>query len=138
MLPLLGRLMGKFMHETEEGEATMMQVMVLSHIRDHALTASELARKRHVTPQAASAIIQSLVERGWVVRVPDPNDRRQSRLQVTPDGAAHADATNAEIISYLAGYLGDLTPEQLSAAQAFLPAVYRILTEQAPEPVLEK
>ncbi len=138
LMPMFGRLMSKYIHESEEGEATLMQVMVLSSIRDKAITASELAKKRRVSPQAASTLVQNLVERGWIMRVPDPNDRRQSILQITPEGEAYSEIINAEIVNYLAGYLNELTPEQIAAAQAFLPAIYHILTEQASEPVFDK
>jgi len=94
------------------------------------MTTSELARKRHVSLQAASALVQGLVERGWVVRTPDANDRRQVLLQITPDGLEHAEVTRRQVADYLAGFLNTLTPEEMAAAQVFLPGLRRVVQQE--------
>jgi DNA-binding MarR family transcriptional regulator len=59
-----------------------MQMSVLHQIRQHSITASELAKRRRVSLQSASVLIQGMVERGWIVRQPDPDDKRQFLLQM--------------------------------------------------------
>ncbi|WP_182112867.1 MULTISPECIES: MarR family winged helix-turn-helix transcriptional regulator [unclassified Actinotalea] len=49
-------------------------------------TASELGRRMSVSKQAAAKTITTLLERGYVVREPDPADARRKRIQVTPLG----------------------------------------------------
>jgi DNA-binding MarR family transcriptional regulator len=49
-------------------------------------SASELGRRTSVSKQAAAKTIAVLVERGYVVRAPDPDDARRNRLQVTGVG----------------------------------------------------
>jgi DNA-binding MarR family transcriptional regulator len=55
---------------------------------------SELARHLGVTTAAASGIVDRLVERGHVHRVPHPEDRRRRIVELTPDG-------RAEVIGHL-------------------------------------
>lgn len=130
VIPSLGRLMDLYIRESGEEETTHMQVRVLFHIMEHQITASDLAKKRRVSLQAASTFVQGLVERGWVVRIPDPNDRRQFLLQVTPQGLEHAQATRERITRYLARFLESLSAEEVAAARVFLPSLYRLLMEQ--------
>lgn len=49
-------------------------------------SASDLGRRTSVSKQAAAKTIAVLVERGYVVSAPDPNDGRRKRLQVTGAG----------------------------------------------------
>src|SRR4029077_21284449 len=49
--------------------------------------AAELGRRLALTKQGATRIIESLLERGYIAREPDPRDARRKRLQVTPLGA---------------------------------------------------
>lgn len=130
IVPRLGRLLALTVRETGDEETTMMQITVLFHIEQNPLTTSELARHRRVSLQAASALVQSMVERGWVVRTPDPNDRRQSLLQITPEGIARAQAAKAQMADRLARLLESLSPEERHAAMVFLPALNRILMQQ--------
>jgi MarR family transcriptional regulator, negative regulator of the multidrug operon emrRAB len=69
-----------------------------------------------------------LVEKGWVVREPDPNDRRQWLLKVTPAGQERAKASLDLLTNILTDLLSELSPEELAAAQVFLPALQRIVT----------
>lgn len=130
LFPGLGRLMTVRLREAGEEEATMMQIGVLMHLHEHSITTSELARRRKVSLQSASVLAQGLVDRGWLVRVADPQDRRQSLLQVTPEGAARAKELQSHVTNTLAELLGKLTAEELNAAGVFLPALRRIIAEQ--------
>lgn len=130
LLPVLGRQIGRYMRETSQDEATFMQVMALGQLHEQSLTASELAKQRKVSLQSASVLVQALVERGWVVRNPDPNDRRQSRLELTPEGLAQHSTTISQMVEHLRGALGELTPEQIEAARTLLPALHNILSAQ--------
>lgn len=107
----------------------MMNVSVLYQIQERSITASELAKRRRVSLQSASVLVQGLVEKGWIIRTPNPTDRRQFLLQITPEGLAKAEATRNQIVSYLASFLVDLSDEEAAAAQIFLPALSRILTQ---------
>jgi len=130
IIPLMGRVMDRFIRELGEEETTIMQVRALFHIMENAATASDLAKKRRVSLQAASNLVQGLVERGWVVRSVDPNDRRQFLLEVTPEGLTRAQTAREQLTAYLAGFLNELSAEEIAAAQVFLPSLHRLLMGQ--------
>ena len=54
------------------------------------LSQTSLARAINVRPPTATALVQRLVESGMVVRKPDRNDRRMTRLFLTNQGFAEA------------------------------------------------
>lgn len=118
------------LRELGEEEATYMQVGVLMRIMEQPLTTSELAKQRKVSLQAASVLVQGLVDRGWLTREPDPNDRRQSLLQITPEGMARTHALREQMTHLVAEALGQLSPDELHAASIFLPALHHLVTAQ--------
>lgn len=130
VFPQMGRLIALRMRESGEEETTFMQIGVLHQIQEHCITASELAKKRRVSLQSASVLIQSMVERGWIVRVPSPTDRRQFLLQVTPEGIERAQAAKKQIAQFMEQSLEGLSDEEIEAGQRFLPALNRILSQQ--------
>src|SRR4051794_3718035 len=113
IFPNLGRLIALHMRESGEEETTLMQIGVLYQIQEQPITSSELAKKRRVSLQASSVLVQAMVERGWIIREPDPADRRQFLLQITPEGLAIAEATRSKIINYLTDFLRDLSAEEV-------------------------
>jgi DNA-binding MarR family transcriptional regulator len=127
MLPGIGRIIHHYVLSTGEEKSTFMQVRTMAYLLERPLTTSDLAKKRQISLQSASALVQGLVERGWVVRVPDPNDRRQSQLKVTPEGKAQARLAKEQTSNYLAGLLEELSPEEIAAGQVFLTALKRVL-----------
>ena len=54
-----------------------------------------LARASRVTKQSMSVLVDYLVERGYVERVPDPDDARAIRARLTAKGKAFAAAVRA-------------------------------------------
>ncbi len=122
----MNRVIASLARFANEEEATLMQVRALTHLIDHPITVSELAQRRKVSLQSVSALIQRLVDRGWVIRVNDPDDRRRVLLQVTPEGLARVVATENRAAEHLATYLDGLTPEEMAAARVFLPALLRV------------
>jgi len=127
--PMLGRQIAAHLRASGDEETTLMQVGVLNQIKERSTTASELAKMRRVSLQSVSVLVQGMVERGWIIRTPDPTDRRQFLLQITPEGVAKADATHNQIVGFLMQLLADVTEEEIDAAQIFLPALRRILTQ---------
>jgi DNA-binding MarR family transcriptional regulator len=130
LMPLIGRTIFHHARTLDEEKTTLMQTKALLHLIDHPQpTVSMLAKKRGVSLQAVSTLVQGLVERGWVTRVPDPEDRRQSLLEVTAEGRARAQFARDQMVAHLVNSLDGLTPEEVDAARVFLPALRRILIE---------
>ncbi len=137
LMPKLRRIMSRHMGSLSNNEATLMQIGALYMIMETKMTTSDLAKKRHVSLQAASTFVQGLVDRGWVVRVPDISDRRRSILEVTDEGKAQEFALRNQMTDLLAIFVADLSPEEASAAQVFFNGLNRIIDEKNIEGTLD-
>ena len=47
---------------------------------------SDVASQLHIAARSATEVVDALVSSGWVARSPDPDDRRATRLILTPQG----------------------------------------------------
>ncbi|MBK9714178.1 MAG: MarR family transcriptional regulator [Kouleothrix sp.] len=130
VLPLLNRIVAAEVRREAGEETTMPQFRVLAHLAAEPLTLSLLAKKRRVSLQAMSELVQALVARGWIVRVPDQQDRRQALLQLTDHGRSHYERAQAQMLQRLAPLLAQLRADELAAVQLALPALRRVLIQE--------
>jgi DNA-binding MarR family transcriptional regulator len=130
VLPLLNRIVAAEVRREAGQETTMPQFRVLAHLAAGAQTLSALAKKRRVSLQSMSELVQALVERGWVARTPDPSDRRQALLGLTDHGRAHYERAHDQMLRRLAPLMAQLAPEELAAVRMALPALRRVLIQE--------
>jgi len=130
VLPLLNRIVAAEVRREAGEETTMPQFRVLAHLAAGPLTLSVLAKKRRVSPQSMSELVQVLVERGWIARAPDPGDRRQSLLQLTEHGRSHYERADAQTLRRLTPLMAQLSDEELEAVRLALPALRRVLIQE--------
>lgn len=138
VLPYLNWLITQELRTHGTDETTQVQLRVLGVLRDAPLTLSALARKRRVSLQSASEQIQGLVERGWVIRKPDPQDRRQALLCITPEGRSQFESAYEQVVSALTLLLAQLPDDEgeqvfqaMAALRLFL-AKHEASAETAP------
>ena len=74
---------------------------------------SELARTFNVAMPTITRSVDTLVERGYVERQPDPTDRRCIYLQLTDKGMLVNDHAHAQFRSAVSRFLSPLSEEQL-------------------------
>ena len=130
VLPLLNRIVATEVRREAGEETTMPQFRVLAHLVDSPLTLSALAKRRRVSLQSASELVQALVERGWIARAPDPSDRRQHLLRLTDHGRAHYERAQEMTIRQLAPLLAQLSADEMAAVRMALPALRRVLAQE--------
>ena len=130
VLPLLNRIVAAEVRREAGEDTTMPQFRVLAHLAEGALTLSVLAKRRRVSLQSMSELVQVLVERGWIARAPDPSDRRQSLLQLTDHGRSHYERADAQTLRRLAPLMAQLSPDEIAAVRMALPALRRVLTQE--------
>lgn len=71
------------------GELSLNQTAVLGLLsRGHALTPTEIAERMHITLQSLTRTLSALRDEGSVTRMPDPSDRRRSKIAITEAGRA--------------------------------------------------
>jgi DNA-binding MarR family transcriptional regulator len=83
---------------------------VFQYLDDTGTTVSVLAERAQMTKQAMSELVAYLQEHGYVVRVPDPDDRRAKLVLPTARGrevVAIAQELAAEVEMQVNGILGD-------------------------------
>lgn len=69
---------------------------VLTHVlRDPGLSQQQLAERCFTAKSHISGLVAAMEQRGWLVRERDPDDGRARRLQLTPEGQAIAERTQA-------------------------------------------
>lgn len=125
--PLLNRILSiEFRQEAGEG-ATLLQFRVLALLHEQPMNLSTLAKLRHVSLQSAGELTQTLVERGWVIRTPDPADRRQSILSLTEEGRIHFEHAQDRMLARLAGHLSTLDSAQLETIRESLSILQQVL-----------
>jgi len=74
------------------------------------LSVTEISNLLQITPAGVTHLINPLEESGFIVRLPDPNDRRIVLIGLTAKGSAVAEALLLEVQDTLIGlvtYLGE-------------------------------
>jgi DNA-binding MarR family transcriptional regulator len=88
-------------HRPDHG-LTLSQMEVLGEVsRTGVSTPAELAARLHVRVQSLTDSINDLVNRDFVSRRPDADDRRRQLIEITPGGIALLDDDRAERDAWL-------------------------------------
>ena len=102
------------------------QLRVLAVIEDNPTNMSRLAEALEVVPSSASRLCDRLEAAGLLRRVPDPRDRREVRLMLTPSARRLLDHLRERRRAALATVLERMTPANrqglVDALQAFAAA----------------
>jgi DNA-binding MarR family transcriptional regulator len=92
-----------------------------------------LAVKEGVTQPAMTQLIARLQDSGLVDRATDPSDGRVVQVRVTDEGRALLARRRAARAERLAVILDQLSPDQLAALEAALPAIDALANAQGAE-----
>lgn len=85
------------------------QLAVLATLRLHGRrTITALADAERVTAPSMTSMINGLAEQGYVVRIPDEEDRRRVQVDITETGSAIVAETIHRRDELLAGMLAEL------------------------------
>jgi DNA-binding MarR family transcriptional regulator len=130
VLPLINRIMAAELRQEAGEDTTMPQFRVLAYLAEEPLTLSMIARRRRVSLQAAGELVQTLTDRGWITRVPDPNDRRQIMLHLTEAGTQQYERAHSRMLTHLIPFMERLSPEEMAAVKIALHALHQTLAGQ--------
>lgn len=95
------------------------------------LSASELTNLLHITPAGGTHLFNPLEKAGYIIRMPDPKDRRISLIGLTENGIKITDALLGEIseqINGLVDYLGE------GDCRIFIGLLSKVFDYLAPQP----
>ena len=126
--PVLLRLARELRKETETLGVTARQVTLLWLIRKSpGLSLRELAAEEGISAPALSGYVDRLERAGLIERVRDPDDRRRVGLTLTEEGSRLLRRVRARRTSWLAERLRELEPEEITAVEAAIEPLMRLL-----------
>ena len=130
--PVLLRLSRELRKETEQLGVTARQATLLWLVkRSPGLSLAELAAEEGISPPALSGHVDRLETAGFLERVRSSEDRRRVGLRLTEEGDRLMRRIRARRTTWLADHLRALEPAELAAVEAAVPALRRLLGEDA-------
>jgi DNA-binding MarR family transcriptional regulator len=103
---------------------TPSQLSTLSSVgKSGPVRLGDLAAAERIAPSTLTRLVSVLEERGYLVREPAPDDARAYLVTVTEVGLDVLEQIRAEATSTLTEILATLSPAQLAALEAAMPAL---------------
>jgi len=110
---------------TPEMRGQFRMMLILQHAGQ--ITMNDLATAMNVTPPTVTGIVKRLAAQGDVVRIPDPEDGRTIRVELTEAGRARMEAHRAQHVAKLEHLLAQIDEEDRRAIEQAVPALWRLL-----------
>jgi DNA-binding MarR family transcriptional regulator len=130
--PILLRLARELRKETEQVGITARQATLLWLIKGRpGLSLAELAAEEGISPPALSGHVDRLERAGLIERVRSSDDRRRVGLRLTDEGARLLRSIRARRTTWLTERLRVLDDAEVDAIARALPALLRLVEEQA-------
>jgi len=126
IIPLVMRAMGAEMRQQATAGFQVSHFRVLKLLQKQPYSLSELATCQAVALPTMSRTVSALVERGWVARTEDSQDRRRVQLRMTDAGARVFQELRARAQARLAARLTPLSPEERDQALAGLEVLKQV------------
>ena len=130
--PVLLRLARELRKETEQLGITSRQATLLWLVkRSPGLSLAELAAEEGISPPAMSGHVDRLERARLLERVRSSDDRRRVGLRLTDEGERLMRRVRARRTTWLADRLRTLEPEALESIERALPALLRLVGDDA-------
>ncbi|MCD7950643.1 MAG: transcriptional regulator [Erysipelotrichaceae bacterium] len=114
------RVLQQNMFECTRGELGVLIYLIEEKDGAHA---RDISQKLNVNTSRVAALLNTLSNKGYIVRCPDENDKRKIKVFITNDGRAYADARRDEVEKYMSHLLYELGEED---AMNFIRIIKRI------------
>jgi DNA-binding MarR family transcriptional regulator len=102
---------------------------IIGRISRDGTSLSDVLRSGDISRQHGTQLMDILVQRGYVVREPDPDDRRRMRVALTERGQAAAEAIETATAGVDASLTRTVTPEQIANARVVLTTLANLARE---------
>ncbi len=127
---VIGRLSRRLNGSATAEGLTPSQASVLGLVAASVpLGVSELAEIEGVNPTMVSRMVGRLVELGLIVRLPNPDDLRAARVEVTPAGVRVHGRIRAQRAAAMSDGVAELADEQVDRIVDALPALEALEAE---------
>lgn len=119
------------MRSQREPSLSVPQFRVLAFLNRHpGASLSEVSEHLGVTRATASAMTERLVQRNWVDRTADPQERRQIMLTLTETGRTYLEQMRDSTRHRIAELLNQLSSEELADVAAGLSILSEVFHSQ--------
>ncbi|SHF67934.1 DNA-binding transcriptional regulator, MarR family [Desulfacinum infernum DSM 9756] len=113
------------------GDISVAQMHALFFIHNAGkMTIKELAETLSVSAPSASTMVDRLVEKGLVVREPDPEDRRRVHVRISPEAGRDMVHLEETILQAFVNLVEELGPETAREWCRILERVHSVLTDE--------
>jgi DNA-binding MarR family transcriptional regulator len=129
LLVLVTRLARRLRRLADDGITPTQRSILNTLERRGPLTHGDLATAERVRPPTITAAVDRLEQDGLVARERCSDDRRVTRVDITPDGRRLLEAGRRERTAYLERRLRALSPVDRAALAAATPALTRLLED---------
>jgi DNA-binding MarR family transcriptional regulator len=116
----VARLNRQLRQQDQSGLSATLGAALASIYRDGPLTLSQLAATEQVSAPSITRLVDKLVERGFVTRQVDPDDRRVTRVRITAAGRRQLESIRTRRTAWLASRLAELPTEDVARLDAAL------------------
>ena len=113
---------------TENFGISVEQFHILRNIRRGVKSVSDLAEVKQISRPAISQAVEMLVEKGYISRQSNPQDRRYIELTLTADGSALLDTIFEKNRQWMAEKMANLSPADLQIIQTGMDLFSRAIT----------
>jgi DNA-binding MarR family transcriptional regulator len=100
-------------------------------VRSGPMRLGDLAVREGVAPPTLTRIVAGLEESGYVVRAPDPDDRRATRVQATPAATGLIAGVGSARVSRLRDRIDTLGDDDLRALLRAVPVIEALAADDA-------
>ncbi len=123
-------------HDLSQGRFTVLMLLFEKPSgQPHALTPAQLAEQSGVTRATMTGLVDTLERDGMVTRRPDPVDRRQLSVELTPRGLEFLQSLLPEHFRRISALLSPLDENERRTFVALLGKVAACASETFPAPV---
>nr|ADN15558.1 transcriptional regulator, MarR family [Gloeothece verrucosa PCC 7822] len=130
VMPLVMNFIRTQMRSHSASLLTVPQFRVLAFLKRHPdCSLSAVAEHLGVSRPTASAMVERLVQQGFVNRSEHPQERRQVELKLTEAGYRYFEQIREKTRKEIADQLGNLSETQLSSLREGIALLYQVFNQ---------
>ncbi len=109
---VVARAEAAFLAQHGLNQARLVILMLLETAESGSLRSSELADHSSVSRATITGLLDTMEKSGLVTRTPDPNDRRASRVSITPRGRTLLEKVQPQLFQWTARCLAGFSARE--------------------------
>lgn len=109
---------------TKRQEKLLFAVSRMNRMKPEGVTLTELAERLNMTIPATSVLVESMVQKDLLTRVPSPADRRAVRIKLSTQGQEIFENCCKQVERYTKNLMEGLTTEQKTSFESIIQHFY--------------